>query len=69
MSEYSKDYTIDELIAVLMAREVKNNDIMIIGVATLSIVEITLTIVQPSLESLQWSSEQLQRLSESCSHH
>lgn len=34
MSEYSKDYTIDELIAVLMAREVKNNDVMIIGVAT-----------------------------------
>ncbi|TXT61217.1 MAG: 3-oxoadipate CoA-transferase subunit B [Promethearchaeota archaeon] len=28
------DYTIDELMTVLMAREVKNNDIMIVGVAT-----------------------------------
>jgi len=34
MSEYSKDYTIDELMTVLMAREVKNNDVMIVGVAT-----------------------------------
>ncbi|MFW9942993.1 MAG: CoA-transferase subunit beta [Candidatus Thorarchaeota archaeon] len=34
MSEYSKDYTIDELMTVLMAREVRNDDIMIVGVAT-----------------------------------
>ncbi|MFX1411757.1 MAG: CoA-transferase subunit beta [Promethearchaeota archaeon] len=34
MSEYSKDYTIDELMTVLMAREVKNDDVMIVGVAT-----------------------------------
>lgn len=34
MSEASKDYTIDELLAVLMAREVKNTDVMIVGVAT-----------------------------------
>ncbi len=33
MSEYSKDYTIDELIVVLMAREVRNNDVMVIGVS------------------------------------
>ncbi len=34
MTEYSKNYTIDELITVLMAREVKNNDVMIVGLAT-----------------------------------
>jgi glutaconate CoA-transferase subunit B len=34
MSEASKDYTIDELMTVLMSREVKNDDIMIVGVAT-----------------------------------
>ena len=34
MSEYSNDYTIDEMITVLMAREVRNDDIMIVGVAT-----------------------------------
>ena len=34
MNNLSKDYTIDELITVLMAREVRNNDIMIVGVAT-----------------------------------
>jgi len=34
MSEYSKDYTIDEMMTVLMAREVRNDDIMIVGVAT-----------------------------------
>ena len=34
MSEPSKDYTTDELLAVLMAREVKNTDVMIVGVAT-----------------------------------
>ena len=34
MSEYSKDYTIDEMMTVLMAREVKNDDVMIVGVAT-----------------------------------
>jgi glutaconate CoA-transferase subunit B len=34
MSEYSKDYTIDELMTVLMAREVRNDDVMIVGVAT-----------------------------------
>jgi len=34
MSEDSKDYTIDELMTVLMAREVKNDDVMIVGVAT-----------------------------------
>jgi glutaconate CoA-transferase subunit B len=34
MSETSKDYTIDELMTVLMAREVRNDDIMIVGVAT-----------------------------------
>ncbi len=34
MSEYSKDYTIGEMMTVLMAREVKNTDIMIVGVAT-----------------------------------
>ncbi len=34
MSEPFKDYTIDELLAVLMAREVRNTDVMIVGVAT-----------------------------------
>lgn len=34
MVEYSKDYTADEMITVLMAREVRNNDVMIVGVAT-----------------------------------
>ncbi len=34
MSEYSKDYTIGEMMTVLMAREVKDTDIMIVGVAT-----------------------------------
>ena len=34
MSDYSKDFSIDELMTVLMAREVKNDDIMIVGVAT-----------------------------------
>ncbi len=34
MSEYSKDYTIGEMITVLMAREVRNDDVMIVGVAT-----------------------------------
>ncbi len=34
MSEYSKDYTIGEMMTVLMAREVKNDDVMIVGVAT-----------------------------------
>ncbi|MFX0011503.1 MAG: CoA-transferase subunit beta [Candidatus Hermodarchaeota archaeon] len=32
--EESKDYTIDELMTVLMAREVRNDDVMIVGVAT-----------------------------------
>jgi acyl CoA:acetate/3-ketoacid CoA transferase beta subunit len=34
MSDYSRDYTIDEMMTVLMAREVKNDDVMIVGVAT-----------------------------------
>lgn len=34
MSDYSKDYTIDEMMTVLMAREVRNEDVMIVGVAT-----------------------------------
>ena len=34
MSEIAEDYTTDELMTVLMAREVKNNDVMIVGVAT-----------------------------------
>ncbi|MHA1490460.1 MAG: CoA-transferase [Promethearchaeota archaeon] len=34
MNEISKDYTVDELLTVLMAREVKNTDVMIVGVAT-----------------------------------
>ncbi len=34
MSEISKDYTVDELLTVLMSREVNNTDVMIVGVAT-----------------------------------
>ncbi|MBY8987201.1 MAG: hypothetical protein KGD61_02015 [Candidatus Lokiarchaeota archaeon] len=34
MAEPSKDYTVDEMITVLMAREVRNDDVMIVGVAT-----------------------------------
>jgi len=34
MDDSSKDYTIDELMTVLMAREVRNDDVMIVGVAT-----------------------------------
>lgn len=34
MSEFSKDYTTDEILTVLMSREVKNTDVMIVGVAT-----------------------------------
>lgn len=34
MVESSKDYTTDEMLTVLMAREVANDDVMIVGVAT-----------------------------------
>jgi len=34
ISKYSKDYTVDEMMTVLMAREVRNDDIMIVGVST-----------------------------------
>ena len=34
MSEYSKDHSIDELMTVLMAREVRDDDVMIVGVST-----------------------------------
>ncbi len=34
MTEYSNKYTADELLTVLMAREVRNDDVMIVGVAT-----------------------------------
>ncbi len=34
MTEYSNKYTTDELLTVLMAREVRNDDVMIVGVAT-----------------------------------
>ena len=34
MSEYSNNYTLDEIMTVLMAREVRNDDVMIVGVAT-----------------------------------
>ncbi|MFX1454006.1 MAG: CoA-transferase subunit beta [Promethearchaeota archaeon] len=34
LNEPSKDYTIDEMMTVLMAREVRNDDVMIVGVAT-----------------------------------
>ena len=34
MTEYSNKYTTDEILTVLMAREVRNDDVMIVGVAT-----------------------------------
>ena len=34
MSEPSRNYSIDEMMTVLMAREVRNDDVMIVGVAT-----------------------------------
>ena len=34
MTEYSNDYTEDEMLTVLMSREVNNDDVMIVGVAT-----------------------------------
>jgi len=34
MSEYSKDYMVDVIMTALMAREVRNDDVMIVGVAT-----------------------------------
>ncbi|MFW9773185.1 MAG: CoA-transferase [Candidatus Heimdallarchaeota archaeon] len=34
MTEYSKDYSVDEIMTILMAREVRNDDVMIVGVAT-----------------------------------
>ncbi|MHA2007370.1 MAG: CoA-transferase subunit beta [Promethearchaeota archaeon] len=34
MSDYSNDYSIDEMMTVLMSREVRNDDVMIVGVAT-----------------------------------
>jgi len=34
MDDVSKNYTVDEMITVLMAREVRNDEIMIVGVAT-----------------------------------
>jgi glutaconate CoA-transferase subunit B len=34
LSEPSKDYSTDEMMTVLMAREVRNDDVMIVGVAT-----------------------------------
>ena len=34
MTEYSYDFTVDEILTVLMAREVRNDDVMIVGVAT-----------------------------------
>ena len=34
VSDSSKDYSIDEMMTVLMAREVRNDDVMIVGVAT-----------------------------------
>ncbi len=34
MSESSKDYSIDEMMIALMSREVRNDDVMIVGVAT-----------------------------------
>ena len=34
MSESSKDYSIDEMMIALMSREVRNEDVMIVGVAT-----------------------------------
>ena len=32
MTESSTDYTVDEMMTVLMAREVRNDDVMIVGV-------------------------------------
>jgi len=34
MNESSTEYTVDEMMTVLMAREVRNDDVMIVGVAT-----------------------------------
>ncbi|MFX1340777.1 MAG: CoA-transferase subunit beta [Promethearchaeota archaeon] len=34
MTEYSNNFTVDEMLTVLMAREVRNDDVMIVGVAT-----------------------------------
>ncbi len=34
MTEFAKSYTTDELMTVLMSREVRNDDVMIVGVAT-----------------------------------
>jgi glutaconate CoA-transferase subunit B len=34
VSKYSNDYTVDEMMTVLMSREVRNDDVMIVGVAT-----------------------------------
>ncbi len=34
MCDSPKDYTVDEMMTVLMAREVRNDDVMIVGVAT-----------------------------------
>ena len=34
MTEYSKDYSMDDMMTVLMAREVRNDDVMIVGVGT-----------------------------------
>ncbi|MEJ2295452.1 MAG: CoA-transferase, partial [Candidatus Lokiarchaeota archaeon] len=34
MVEFAKDYTTDEMMTVLMSREVRNDDVMIVGVAT-----------------------------------
>jgi glutaconate CoA-transferase subunit B len=34
MVEFAKDYTVDEMMTVLMSREVRNDDVMIVGVAT-----------------------------------
>ncbi len=34
MTESSTEYTVDEMMTVLMAREVRNDDVMIVGVAT-----------------------------------
>jgi acyl CoA:acetate/3-ketoacid CoA transferase beta subunit len=34
MTEFAKNYTTDEIMTVLMSREVRNDDVMIVGVAT-----------------------------------
>jgi glutaconate CoA-transferase subunit B len=34
MTEYANDFTVDEILTILMAREVRNDDVMIVGVAT-----------------------------------